>query len=127
MEFIAKKGFDKIYGARPLKRYLQKTVETMSARLILSDAVAPGQTIVLDVENGKPEPDIYLLACKELGVDPGEAYAIEDSFNGIRSAYAAGMKPIMVPDMLDPDEEMREKSMVVLKDLGEVLEYLKYN
>ena len=79
------------------------------------------------VEHSKPEPDIYLLACKELGVDPGEAYAIEDSFNGIRSAYAAGMKPIMVPDMLAPDEEMREKSMVVLKDLGEVLEYLKYN
>lgn len=79
------------------------------------------------VEHSKPEPDIYLLTCKELGVEPGEAYAIEDSFNGIRSAYAAGMKPIMVPDMLSPDEEMREKSVVILKDLGEVLEFLKYN
>lgn len=77
------------------------------------------------VEHSKPEPDIYLLACKELGVEPGEAYAIEDSFNGIRSAHAAGMKPIMVPDMLAPDEEMRAKSEVVLKDLLEVLEYLK--
>ncbi len=46
-------SYDAAYGARPLKRYLQKTVETMSARLILSDAVAPGQTIVLDVENGE--------------------------------------------------------------------------
>ena len=45
-------SYDAAYGARPLKRYLQKTVETMSARLILSDAVAPGQTIVLDAENG---------------------------------------------------------------------------
>ena len=79
------------------------------------------------VEHSKPEPDIYLLACKELGVEPDEAYAIEDSFNGIRSAYTAGMKPIMVPDMLAPDEEMREKSVVVLKDLGEVLEFFKYN
>ena len=76
------------------------------------------------VEHSKPEPDIYLLACAELGVEPGEAYAIEDSFNGIRSAYDAGMKPIMVPDMLAPDEEMREKSVVILKDLGEVLRFL---
>lgn len=52
-EFAIAGSYDAAYGARPLKRYLQKTVETMSARLILSDAVAPGQTIVLDVENGK--------------------------------------------------------------------------
>ena len=51
-EFAIAGSYDAAYGARPLKRYLQKTVETMSARLILSDAVAPGQTIVLDVENG---------------------------------------------------------------------------
>ena len=51
-EFAIAQSYDAAYGARPLKRYLQKTVETMSARLILSDAVAPGQTIVLDVENG---------------------------------------------------------------------------
>ena len=76
------------------------------------------------VEHSKPEPDIYLLACEKLGVEPGEAYAIEDSFNGIRSAYAAGMKPIMVPDMLAPDAEMQEKSVVILKDLGEVLKFL---
>ena len=50
-EFAIAQSYDAAYGARPLKRYLQKTVETMSARLILSDAVAPGQTIVLDVEN----------------------------------------------------------------------------
>ncbi len=52
-EFAIAGSYDAAYGARPLKRYLQKTVETMSARLILSDAVAPGQTIVLDVENGE--------------------------------------------------------------------------
>ena len=51
-DFAIAGSYDAAYGARPLKRYLQKTVETMSARLILSDAVAPGQTIVLDVENG---------------------------------------------------------------------------
>lgn len=73
----------------------------------------------------KPEPDIYLMACERLGVLPERAYAIEDSYNGIRSAYSAGMKPIMVPDLLPPTEEMREKSVVVLDDLLQVKEWLE--
>ena len=52
-ELAIEQGYDPAYGARPLKRYLQKTVETMSARLILSDRVAPGQTIVLDAVSGE--------------------------------------------------------------------------
>lgn len=77
------------------------------------------------VEHSKPRPDIYLMACEKLGVKPGEAYAIEDSYNGIRSAYAAGMKPVMVPDLIEPDEEMKRLSFLICKDLLELLEYLK--
>ena len=51
-----------------------------------------------------------------------KAYAIEDSFNGIRSAHRAGMKPIMVPDLLSPDSEMRELSFCICDDLLKVLE-----
>ena len=58
------------------------------------------------VENGKPAPDIYLKACEELGVAPRQALAVEDSFNGIRSAYAAGLYTVMVPDQLPPTEEI---------------------
>lgn len=77
------------------------------------------------VEHSKPQPDIYLMACRELGVDPGQAYAIEDSPNGIRSAYRAGMSPLMVPDMIAPDEEMRELSTKMFSDLHEVLHFLQ--
>lgn len=69
------------------------------------------------VEHSKPLPDIYLIACDKLGVEPKEAYAIEDSPNGIRSAYSAGMKAIMVPDMVEPTEEMEEKATVILPSL----------
>ena len=58
------------------------------------------------VEHGKPAPDIYLKACEELGAAPGQALAVEDSFNGIRSAYAAGLYTVMVPDQLPPTEEI---------------------
>lgn len=77
------------------------------------------------VEHSKPQPDIYLMACRELGAEPGQAYAIEDSPNGIRSAYAAGMTPLMVPDMIAPDEEMVRLSRRIFKDLWEVLNFLK--
>lgn len=58
------------------------------------------------VENGKPAPDIYLKACEEMGVSPKQALAVEDSFNGIRSAHAAGLYTVMVPDQLPPTEEI---------------------
>lgn len=77
------------------------------------------------VEHSKPLPDIYLLACGKLGVEPEEAYAIEDSPNGIRSAHAAGMCPLMVPDMIPPDEEMRRLSHKIMGNLTEVMEYLQ--
>lgn len=77
------------------------------------------------VEHSKPQPDIYLLACSRLGVDPLQTYAIEDSPNGIRSAYRAGMHPIMVPDLIWPDEEMEQLSGCILESLMEVPDYLK--
>ena len=52
-EYVADHGYEPMYGARPLKRYLQKTVETLAARLILSDGVDAEDTILIDVENGE--------------------------------------------------------------------------
>ena len=77
------------------------------------------------VEHSKPNPEIYLLACGALSATPPQTYAIEDSPNGIRAAHAAGMMPLMVPDILAPDEEMRTLSVEIFEDLFKVSEYLK--
>ncbi len=77
------------------------------------------------VKVSKPDPEIYLIACDKMKVRPSDAFAIEDSYNGIRSAHAAGMRPIMVPDMIPADDEMKELSEVVCDDLIKVIEYLK--
>ncbi len=58
------------------------------------------------IEKSKPAPDIYLKACELLGVKPEDCYALEDSKNGLLSAYNAGCKPVMVPDLWQPDEEI---------------------
>lgn len=76
------------------------------------------------VEHSKPAPDIFLKACECLKVSPELAYGIEDSHNGIRSSHAAGMRPIMVPDLVPPTEEMKQMSEVILPSLTEVREYL---
>ena len=75
------------------------------------------------VTHSKPHPEIFLLACEKIGVKPENAYAIEDSYNGIRSANAGGLRPIMVPDLRPADDEMKELAEVVLKSLDEVVKY----
>ena len=75
------------------------------------------------VSRSKPEPDIFLKACESLGVQPDRAYAIEDSYNGIRAAHRAGMRPIMVPDLIEPDEEMEALTEVILPTLLDVIRY----
>lgn len=78
-----------------------------------------------NLQRCKPEPDIYLMACEKMGVAPAEAYAIEDSYNGIRSASRAGMQPVMVPDLLPATAEMRQLGALVFADLLEVKRYLQ--
>lgn len=77
------------------------------------------------VERSKPAPDIFLKACELLQVEPESAFAIEDSYNGIRSAHSGGLRPIMVPDMAEPTEEMRELAEVILGSLTDVWNYLE--
>ena len=60
------------------------------------------------VVHSKPNPEIYLMACKSIGIEPDECAAIEDSLNGIRSAHAAGLHPIMVIDKVQPTEEIKK-------------------
>jgi ATP-dependent Clp protease ATP-binding subunit ClpB len=57
-DYIIDGGYDPVYGARPLKRFLQKNVETLAARLILSGKVGMEDTIVFGVENGKLTADV---------------------------------------------------------------------
>ena len=60
------------------------------------------------VKEGKPSPDIYIYACGQLGFAPDQCIAVEDSPNGVLSAYGAGCKVVMVPDQTEPEEELKE-------------------
>ena len=77
------------------------------------------------VSHSKPHPEIFLTAAERLGAEPSTCYIIEDSYNGIRAAHAAGAHPIMVPDILQPDDEIRGLAEAVLPSLIEVKAYLE--
>ncbi|MDE5964275.1 MAG: HAD family phosphatase [Eubacterium sp.] len=76
------------------------------------------------VEKSKPEPDIYLKACKELNEKPSDCVAIEDSKNGLLSAHRAGMKVIMVPDLWQGEIETDSFLMAKCENLTEIMTVL---
>ncbi len=77
------------------------------------------------IERGKPAPDIYLLACSRLGSAPEDCFAVEDSPNGVRSAHAAGLRVILVPDMIEPTAEIARLAHKTFQSLVEVRAYLE--
>ncbi len=76
------------------------------------------------VELGKPAPDIYRYACEQLRLRPEECIAVEDSPNGVLSAYRAGCKVIMVPDQTPPDEETGQYLFACVDTLEDVIKYV---
>lgn len=77
------------------------------------------------VERGKPAPDVYQFAVKELSLKPEECIAVEDAPNGIHSAYGAGLKVIMVPDQTGPTAELRKELFACVDSLADIPELLE--
>jgi HAD superfamily hydrolase (TIGR01509 family) len=73
-----------------------------------------------EIPHGKPAPDIYLEAARRLGASPRSCIVLEDSEPGVRGALAAGMVPIMVPDLLLPTAELLAFDIVVHASLHDV-------
>ncbi len=74
-----------------------------------------------DVPRGKPAPDVYLEAARRLGVEPARCVAVEDSHNGIRSAKAAGLRVVAVPNPhFPPDEDALAAADVVVRTVADL-------
>ena len=77
------------------------------------------------VERGKPHPDIFLEAGRRIGADADLCIVCEDSYSGIAAAFAAGMKPVFIPDRLPPNEETDRKAYKTLDSLLDLVELIK--
>lgn len=136
--YIAENGIEKKKGLDELLDYLdevglKKAVATATDRkrtkMYLTsigvydrfDKIVCGDMI----KNGKPAPDIYITAAGELELPCGECMALEDSPNGIRSAFTAGCIPVMIPDLSQPDDETAKIMYEKCDDLSQVIDVLK--
>ena len=78
-----------------------------------------------EVVHGKPHPEIYLRVAEMIGKKPAECFVLEDSPNGILSAYKAGCAPIMIPNDVQPDRATRDMCAGVFSSLNEVVDALE--
>ncbi len=78
-----------------------------------------------EVEKGKPEPDIFCHAAKQIGVEPENCIVIEDSITGIMAGHAAGMYVVHVPDTIIIDDDTRKLTNVICDDLEKVIDVIE--
>lgn len=137
-DYILKNGIEKKKGLDELLIYLKEKSYKTSVATATDLKRASMYLDIIDVkkyfdkiicatmvQNGKPKPDIYLKACEELKVLPCEAIALEDSPNGIISAYDAGCNAVMVPDLSEPDEEIQKLLFKRIDSLDLLIEVLE--
>jgi HAD superfamily hydrolase (TIGR01509 family) len=136
-EIVARQGVAQKPGLRELLDWLEgenvvRAVATSTrrdraeAQLTHQGLLARFATLVggNEVERGKPEPDIFLLAASRLAVAAADCVVLEDSEPGVRAALAAGMMPIMVPDLHAPSQDLLAREPLVLASLHDVRAHL---
>ncbi len=78
-----------------------------------------------EVKHSKPEPDIFLEAAKRIGIPAEECYVFEDGINGVRAGIAAGCATVMIPDLVQPTDDLRESCAAICPSLFGALELLR--
>ncbi len=120
LEFLKERGIPIAIASSTREERVAKQLQEASI-FEYFDAVVGGDR----VKKSKPAPDIFLFAAERLGAVPEDCLVIEDSYNGILAAAAAGMIPVMVPDMLEPTDSIRDKCYAVCSSLTEVRRMLE--
>lgn len=119
-EYIRNNGLKCAVATSTRRESAEKTLHEIGVWDYL-DAVVYGD----EVEHGKPEPDIFLRAAKAIGVNPSEAVVVEDSINGIKAGYAAGMRVVHIPDTIAIDDDIRKLTYMVCDDLNGLIDVVE--
>ena len=119
LRFLKERGVPTALATSSGRRRTGRRLE-MAGLTSYFSALVTGDQVV----HGKPDPEIYLLACRALGTQPALTLAVEDSRNGILSASRAGMQVAMVPDLIPPSPELEPLLAVRRNSLDELRQWL---
>lgn len=121
LDYLKAEGITAVVASSSHRALVDQLLERLGVSQYFKDAVGGDE-----VPTAKPDPAIFNKGFARTGIEKKEeALILEDSKNGILAAYGAKIPVILVPDMLDPDDEMREKSVAVLPDLHHVIDYIE--
>ena len=120
LDYLENKGINKVVATSSVRekadRYLEKAgVLDRFTKIVCGS----------DVKQSKPNPEIFEKAADIFNASKDECIVLEDSQNGIRAAHFAGMKCIFVPDLVQSDDEIKEKSTIEIIDLEKVIDYIE--
>lgn len=131
-------GVEMMRGVEEILKYFQESgvkmavassssIEVINKNLENADIKKYFSAIVSgdDVTHGKPAPDIFLKAAEKISLPASDCYVFEDSFNGIRGAYAAGCTPIMIPDTVQPTDEIKKLCAGIYPSLLDALNFIR--
>lgn len=120
LTFLKENGYKTIVATSSSRNRADMILKTANLHHYFDDTICGDE-----VTCGKPDPEIFLTACKKLGVEPNEALVLEDSEAGITAAHAGNIDVICVPDMKYPEEEFALKTIKIADSLLDVIHHLK--
>jgi len=120
LAYLKEKNIKKIVASSTERNLVEQLIAEVDLRDYFVDVVGGDE-----VEHSKPHPEIFIKALERLGTDKEETLVLEDSLNGVKAAYSAGIPVIMIPDLFIPNEGLKEKAVEIKDNLNEVIDYIE--
>ncbi len=120
LDFYREKGIRMAVASSSSVEQIESNLEIAGLREYFSEIISG-----MEVQHGKPAPDIFLRAAEKICCAPGECFVFEDSENGVKAGYAAGCITVMVPDLLEVSPEIMPYCTMVCSDLIEAERKIK--
>ena len=120
LDYLKKENIECIVASSSHREMVEKLTERLGVRKYFKEVVGGNE-----VPTAKPDPAIFEKAFDKTNLqNKEEALILEDSKNGILAAYRAGIPVLLVPDLVEPDREMKEKSIAQKENLHQVIDYI---
>lgn len=120
LEFLSSRGKKMVMGTSADSFMANTLLESKGIKDYFSHIITAD-----DVERGKPDPEVFLRGAGKMNINPSKTMVFEDSINGVKAAYGAGMLPVMIPDKLTPTEDIEDMLYKKFDDFLKVIEYFK--
>lgn len=121
LEYLRENNISAVVASSSHRKLVEQLLERLNVKEYFKAIVAGNE-----VKQAKPDPEIFNKAFKKAGAEnKNEALVLEDSKNGVLAAKSADIPVIMIPDLIEADEEVKENTVEIVSDLNEIITYIE--